>query len=325
MFLTLPTRQSVLQESDMKISKLVLLLSNCALTSSVNVGLNVDAATPQNPGVSLHIGVNSLDAAYVPVAVARPCAREGSGGCDSSADGVRLINGANLQANNETANDSALAQAQHDRELATARERDVQAQIDAVSTRLSAQTAQLANLRAQQAATSGQAGGSAPDVAQLGNQIQSVTDASTADQATLTNLQQELAKASTARAAASQLEQTLLAQRNHVRQDNKSDALSVFGSFDTNSTATGGVGSTTGNSGSGGVRLGRMFSTGVASQNLTQGIGYSVQANALTQCLAEARQSVESITDPTAKNQRLQELSNLCSASVSAVGNKSGN
>ena len=42
-------------------------------SSRVQVGLNLEAATPENPGVRINMGVNASDTAYVPVVVGRVC------------------------------------------------------------------------------------------------------------------------------------------------------------------------------------------------------------------------------------------------------------
>lgn len=68
--------------------------------------------------------------------------------------------------------------------------------------------------------------------------------------------------------------------------DDIRDALSVYGTFDTN----GGAGApATGGSATGTLRMGRTFSTGVASQHLTRGIADSARVAALTACYNAAQ------------------------------------
>lgn len=68
-------------------------------------------------------------------------------------------------------------------------------------------------------------------------------------------------------------------------RNNRNDALSVYGTFDSNGTASA-PGATP--QGSAGLTLGRIFSTGVASQYLTEGQRDALRADALTRCLAAA-------------------------------------
>jgi len=86
----------------------------------------------------------------------------------------------------------------------------------------------------------------------------------------------------------------------------RGDALSVYGTFDSNGTA-----SAPGNAaqGTAGLRLGRIFSTGVASQNLTEGQRDALRADALTRCMAEA-------TASTAAGDVRNQLLSACAATV---------
>lgn len=59
------------------------------------------------------------------------------------------------------------------------------------------------------------------------------------------------------------------------KKNNKVDAYSVFGTFAANTTISGGIGDANAPKGNAGLGIGKLFSTGVASQNLTEGVrGY---------------------------------------------------
>lgn len=79
----------------------------------------------------------------------------------------------------------------------------------------------------------------------------------------------------------------------------KKDALSVFGSFDSDAK---------GEKEKVGLKLGKLFSTGVAAQNLTEAAKISAQASALSQCVTAVTNSIEKITDD-AKRRDLLEFS----------------
>jgi hypothetical protein len=87
-------------------------------------------------------------------------------------------------------------------------------------------------------------------------------------------------------AQAAAQEATALAQKVSRQSSNtQSDALSVYGTFDSNAGASP---PGTNSNANANLRLGRIFSTGVASQNLTQGQRDAVRADALTRCMAQA-------------------------------------
>jgi hypothetical protein len=116
---------------------------------------------------------------------------------------------------------------------------------------------------------------------------QSATPVATADVIATDNQNTTSAK-SAAEAAQSDLSQKQQAMIDVVNgnsgsssADTKNDALSVYGTFSTNSSA--GVGSA-GPSAS--AVIGKTFSTGIAAQNLTQGLKVSAQVAAAANCLA---------------------------------------
>ena len=80
-------------------------------------------------------------------------------------------------------------------------------------------------------------------------------------------------------------EEITRANKTSQSSNRRNDALSVYGTFDSNGTASG-PGATA--QGSAGLRLGRIFSTGVASQYLTEGQRDALRADALARCMAAA-------------------------------------
>ena len=95
-------------------------------------------------------------------------------------------------------------------------------------------------------------------------------------------------------------------------RDEIDDALSVYGTFDSNATAGAPNGTGSANAG---LRLGRTFSTGVASQNLTRGISAATRVNALTAFLVAARANAQA--GPADQVQAsTRSLSAACAAAV---------
>lgn len=96
-----------------------------------------------------------------------------------------------------------------------------------------------------------------------------------------------------------------------TQSDTQEDAYSVYGTFDSGGNASAPTG---GGSGSAGLRMGRVFSTGVASQNLTQGQRDAQRAQSYAQCLHTANASTEGITPEADRNRLRQELLRGCAA-----------
>lgn len=86
----------------------------------------------------------------------------------------------------------------------------------------------------------------------------------------------------------------------------RNDALSVYGTFDSNGNAAGSA------QANAGLRLGRVFSTGLASQNLTEGERDARRAEALAQCIQAARLATANLPAGEATNTLLQQLLGGC-------------
>jgi len=95
----------------------------------------------------------------------------------------------------------------------------------------------------------------------------------------------------------------LLKDLNLIGQaDNKSDAFSVFGSFDAHTSTSKNVGDT-----GVGIAVGKIFSTGVGAQNITQGLRdyYSRMEIDNSKCIAEAEKSITNLKLTADKNNEL--------------------
>jgi hypothetical protein len=89
------------------------------------------------------------------------------------------------------------------------------------------------------------------------------------------------------------------------------DSYSVYGTF--NSSGNGSA-PTTGGSGSAGLSMGRVFSTGVAAQHLTEGQQAAMRTQSYAQCLASVENAVKSVTPAESQNTLRQELLRGCVA-----------
>lgn len=271
-------------------------------SSKVSVGADVSATMTEQPGVSVSLGYKQVDAAYVPVAVAKVCnAAKGSGNCED--DIYKILS---VVAYND-ANDAKLPQ--HSISEAKKHVQELLALLEARDQ--ASQT--LAALVATKKQAREKLGSIKPTAAADGSE-NPLTEAQLADQAKFQKLaatdtgpaERELARVSAdleAYVKRPELVQ-LAAEIKLISATNaKQDAYSVFGSFDGKTVAGGGTDNGK-PAAEASLVIGKVFSTGVASQNLTEGMKAFYQGrgnSAAVTCLQHAekyRQDFAGYVDP---------------------------
>lgn len=301
-----------------------VVVCGCALdqaplvySSRMSAGVDISTNASESPGVSINIGVKTVDAAYVPVAVAR---RPGDG-ASAPAEVIKILaqygqgrsgrDGGALSAEDRARLDAYVQARQEEDDAAEALER-LTAQIKGATD--SAQRIQRAQELVRQAAQPAPAA-SAPAAAStdwpepLRKAVRSVGDeglnqladrpfdpasAGRALDSLAARKQQEVAKLKIAREPAEvalKERQSSSAQRLRdaaaavaLLQTSKSDAMSVFGSFGNNAGANGVNEAASGPSARAHLNTQKVFSTGLASQNLTEAVKLSTVAD----CMAQA-------------------------------------
>lgn len=318
-------------------------------SSKQSLGVDFSTATTEQPGLALNLGFKSVDAAYVPVAVAKACdaSVDSKTTCSSEIYRVQEIKG--NRHNNDSSNsnasldeargivqkfaDASAAKKTADLELAAAEsDREKLAKELGEAVKLVATTLQAFN-----DATKAQSSNPTTESA-----LALTTTTRTKEEAerNVGELRLRLAsvdariitireKVKGAQASLDQMSLTKIADALKVvvvENSKRQDAYSVFGSFSANtsfgtsSTASAASTSSTGNAvaATAGVNLGKIFSTGVASQNLTEGIRDYYARSALAQlqtahtdCLSAVSASLkirglaESGTTPTADQKKV--------------------
>lgn len=230
-----------------------VLLVGCALpqaplvySSKVSVGVGISAATPDQPGVDIHIGYKQVDVAYVPVAVGKPCDPANSKAvCDlEKLEGKSKV---------DDRDGGGLANLHfHAKQIKVARN-------------------ELANARKS---------GDADKIKQA--------------QSALTTAESNF------KTALEGTDKQVLFNASGD-ENNKHDAYSVFGSFDSFVKA-GGDADKAGPkvNASASLNLGRIFSTGVAAQHLTEGMGHNFKNGATlskggsAECMAQSSKLISS-------------------------------
>lgn len=270
-------------------------------SSKVTVGIDVSGTTTEQPGVSINVGYKQVDAAYVPVAVAKPCESKETGNQPNCTDPIyqlKQIEGKNKVGDSEVPK-SALEAAQKRisefKQISQARDSAEAELAKAISRRDDAQKL-LQTLVADK-----------KDALKAADE-KNVADLTPAETLLIAERQKkttQLADENTAVAKAEAQRKKADEAFNNANvtglveayglvggENNKTDAYSVFGSFDANTKAGAETGGSTTPKGEVALVIGKVFSTGVASQFLTEGMrgyyagmGAAQVAKAKTSCL----------------------------------------
>ena len=247
--------------------------------SSQQMGVSVKAGTPEKPGLDLTIGYSGLNAASVPVVVAIGCERLSEAQCSMLRANVGPIAGqsstADLRTGIELERTNLRARGQSLDSEILARQIEINTAAGAVSEleALPGQREELVSLVAVDE----------PSPKQVARRTELEQIVERLGRASLTAAQRRLAELTSAKSILErqlgEVNDRLRAinnQRETAENENRADAMSVYGSF--NGQAGGG-------NSSGSLAVGQVFSTGIASQNLTQGIRESAGLRASFECL----------------------------------------
>lgn len=275
------------------------------------VGLDVSATTTETPGASFAFGWKSVDAAYVPVAVARTC--EGKSDCSSGNYRLEKIGGNYRDTSNGSASDDTKQLAekflqqfqQAVTEDRTARLEDevaekalLKAQLDLKEERARLQVIEGKAEDARSAAEKDALAGKAKRLEDLERIVSGKEEVAFAAKQ----------KAAEREAALKKFDaKKVLDAKAAATGTDKNDAYSVFGSFDANTKSEIST-SAPKQDGQAQVKieptlvLGKVFSTGVASQNLTEGMhkyyaamAFTRTAQAMSDCVASASKVAETV------------------------------
>ena len=325
------------------IATAAVVLSACApmeqapliYSSAVKGGINITTTPSATSALDISIGYSALDTAYVPVEVAKHCQSTNPADCNSELYLPTAVRGDNKV---DSSVRPSLADLQTLTDADTAADQQLLA---AKSTLASVQSKQATDQKLLDAVTTSQANVKADNDAIVAVQAKLVatptdplltkdvgdartklaTDTltqnaaiknamgidSNADAQAVQTALTNVTNATTKKSATSGALQ--YARDSGVNQSNltsKGDALSVFGSF--NNSTQGGVTSSTQASAS--LTLGKIFSTGVAAQIISESAAISATAT----CLSNATAAANLITDPSKKQDILTQAMLACSS-----------
>lgn len=304
----------------------VFVLSACAplqqapllYTSKTAIGVDLSTSTTESPGGSISIGVKMVDAAYVPVAVSKDV-KNSSEGKTGSLDILKIeaIYGEgstagkldSLTDENKTKIREFLKAKQEeqklienaalkDKEIADVRNELEQANADVVVKKKSTHSDATDEERKQS------------------------TDAlDSAEKRVLTlrgretQLSEQKKEISFAINKAKELSEQLFvaaAQAASLLRTDKRDAMSVYGRFNTESSASNPSTPTAS------LTAGKIFSTGVASQNLTEAVKTEALYASLTKCVEGISSAAQQIKDDLKRADFLTNIGTLCGAPTSS-------
>lgn len=291
----------------------IVMLSSCGTidqvplvyVSTVRVGVSAETGTTSTPGAKVILGVDATDAAFVPVEAGRHCQRSQNVACDNTDYPIWAVHGDNnispadllLAAQAMTTRLQSDTSSVGELQSALAAAQQAQFEAQAQANLLETDKKSLAALQAAAAAAAtpapaaGAAGISAavpppdPETVKLNDAIAARQGAPATLAARNADLDaaRERLKRGMATLAQTRSDLDALLARSPDSVGKRSDALSVFGSFDTDAHA-----GTDGNNPGGGIVLGKSFSTGVAAQLLTEGLSRAAGAKEASHCLEVA-------------------------------------
>ena len=302
-------------------------------TSRTALGVDVSAGTADSPGLSMTVGYKQVDAAYVPVAVARACTDTSSQQCTNGSYALQVIGGSSENGNSAGGRDAteeaaqeevnafadlyqqsvdAANHAQQQQRAASMGVDSLRLQIEPLTSRqrqFEQRKSELLDLKTRATElVSTPTLGDEVVLAEIQAKIGEIEplELKPNELATLRSLESQLDTANTglvkanADLAAKQAEvdrrRALLAKkRDAINQINRSDSYSVFGSFETRSKAATPEVS---------VGIGKVFATGVASQNISDGLANMYRTRDVTACYETIAKG--SITDATALGKLLE-------------------
>jgi hypothetical protein len=289
-------------------------------SSRQQMGVGVSAGTPDTPGLDMAIGYKGLDAAYIPVAVGRACQLQSNAAtarqdrvtpvCSENDLRLWLVQGTNRVFGERRTDQDTIRNLRIEM---TDLNKSIGDSVEKI--KLINQALQLYDEveRLQQPVTAADGTVTPVDTVRVADLRGQIAKLVPANLSTRDKLVTERSALETANALAKALydkkddELNRLANaRSNKNSDDKVDALSVYGSFEGNASAS---------SSSAGLSLGKVFSTGVAAQHITQGLHESAPILAGAACLQRLTDLITAAKTDADKSALAQKGVVICSTS----------
>jgi hypothetical protein len=292
-----------------------LLLTSCAnlqqapliYSSKSSVGLDISSSTTESPGGSISFGVKLVDAAYVPVAVSKRTGAKENDDDNKQIDMVQAVFGEGVtrgKLDGLTEENKLKIRAYLDAKL---REEEIRTKISVIKQKKEKLMAEIRSNDRKISEllgiiSSAQAG---VDTAIQNQEIEKYKAENFSKNKEAVELVTDLLDTQLKAAAdeSTKLFDEASEAASFLRTD-KRDAMSVYGRFNSESKA--GIASTTGE-----LTAGKIFSTGVASQNLTEAARYSAIYQGVAECVAKMT-TVYSAAPVEGKPKVLEMIGKMC-------------
>lgn len=297
-------------------------------SSKTTLGIDLSTPTSEQPGVTINIGFKQVDAAYVPVAVAKQCdTGKGAKDCENSIYQLKDVTAYN-NSDDSKIPDNRVTEARNkvNQLISLIGYRDAaKSKYDDLAQKVSDDDAAVRKIADRQ-------------------DYKEAKEASKQDPLTLTDAQNTLLGSYTSATALLQADQTKVGQAKTEYEKNqdelskfiqdptvknlaanlkligsvdaKQDAYSVFGSFDGKAGADGHLDANGKPTGEATLVVGKVFSTGVASQFLTQGLRALYTGKGNSACIAQIaalRQDFAAGLDPNKTDEYKKKMSDFSS------------
>ncbi len=303
------------------IASSIALLTGCAhleqaplvYSSKTTLGVEVSTASVEAPGLAIALGFRQIDAAYVPVAVGRSCRPNSGAQCDGNSYELQIVSGRSEAGNNHGADADGTARRQRFEALtsrfadATKAASDAEQRLQQAKASAAAVRQSLADTRARQdsyvvqmsllpgleetVATGDPAAAETAEAARKISEIRALRPETGIAELEIASAKAAAAVESAESAHAASVEELnrvaveLRNAQQAIEEVKRYDSYSVFGSFETGTRA--GFESAPASQpagGDAGISLGKIFATGVASQNISDGLSRFYNSRAVTAC-----------------------------------------
>lgn len=281
-------------------------------------GVTVGAGTPDSPGLDVNIGFKALDAAFVPVAVSKRCPKTGR--CNTTLNEVRVIRGENNITGKSQASerqidelDRIMKAAEAERNTKQNELAGVNASIDQLKSKKNKEE-ELATLSnpAIDPATGSPRVLSDNDKSRKNVLMNELAALNALDPAALDarskTLSGEIETANQRIDTALADRKRLIEEKNLSSGDAKQDALSLYGSFNGNAG---------GRSDGATLGLGKVFATGVAAQQMAQGVKDSTNPANKAACMQMGEKMVALANNDADRQKLIESVLKGCGIQIS--------
>lgn len=275
-------------------------------SSKTTVGVDLSASTTETPGASISLGVKLVDAAYVPVAVSKDSQLNRSGE-------IKAFDILRIEAiYGEGVTGSKLDSLTDENKEKIKKYLSAKNEEDSAKNEFDRVVEDLNTIQSSPQNVGEAVSGAPPNDGFPTNNIDGAPKRPKENQEQINALKARRERSENNWKAKKEKADALFsaaAEAASLLRTDKHDAMSVYGRFD--SKGDGAAGS----SPSASLTVGKIFSTGVASQNLTEAVKNDSRYSATAHCLDGIKTLVDKLSEQAKKDELIGKIYNLCKQS----------